>query len=353
VISESLFRGVLIRERKRSDRSSQPFVLLLLTARDVNAAASLPWTAVAGAATAAKRDTDVVGWFNGGSALGVILPEIIAPEIVVPELEARIRRELSRRLEPAMAAQLLIQVHAHVPSASIEPTGFERVDPLLGAMGPGEGQIETYDIVKRLLDVAGSLALLIVLAPLLLLISALVKLTSRGPVFFKQSRVGLNARPFTMLKFRTMRVNVDHGVHQQYVSWFINSSGRTTETENDNGLFKITNDPRVTAVGRILRKTSFDELPQLLNVLRGEMSLVGPRPPLHYEVEEYKPWHRRRVLEAKPGITGLWQVTGRSRTTFDEMVRLDLRYARTRSLWTDIKILLATPAAVISGKGAC
>ena len=106
-------------------------------------------------------------------------------------------------------------------------------------------------------------------------------------------------------------------------------------------------------IGRILRRTSLDELPQLWNVLRGDMSLVGPRPPLAYEVEQYQSWHRRRVLEAKPGLTGLWQVTGRSRTTFDEMVRLDLRYAQSCSVWTDIKILLATPRAVISGKGAC
>jgi len=110
---------------------------------------------------------------------------------------------------------------------------------------------------------------------------------------------------------------------------------------------------RITPIGHFLRKTSLDELPQLWNVLTGDMSLVGPRPPLPYEVEQYKPWHCRRVVDAKPGITGLWQVTGRSRTTFDEMVRLDLRYARTRSLWTDIKILLQTPAAVIAGKGAC
>ena len=119
------------------------------------------------------------------------------------------------------------------------------------------------------------------------------------------------------------------------------------------GLFKIANDPRVTAIGRFLRRTSVDELPQLWNALRGDMSLVGPRPPLQYEVEQYQSWHRRRVLEAKPGLTGLWQVSGRSRTTFDEMVRLDLRYARSYSVWTDIKILLATPRAVISGKGAC
>jgi lipopolysaccharide/colanic/teichoic acid biosynthesis glycosyltransferase len=115
---------------------------------------------------------------------------------------------------------------------------------------------------------------------------------------------------------------------------------------------KLTNDARITPVGRFIRKTSLDELPQLWNVLVGEMSLVGPRPPLPYEMEQYAPWHILRILEAKPGVTGLWQVTGRSRTTFDEMVRLDLRYARKRSLWTDLKILLRTPAAVIGGKGA-
>ncbi|MGZ7039897.1 MAG: sugar transferase, partial [Thermoanaerobaculia bacterium] len=156
---------------------------------------------------------------------------------------------------------------------------------------------------------------------------------------------------FTMLKFRTMHMNAGHAVHHEFVTSFI-KSGRQAQEAGKNGMFKIANDPRVTPIGRILRKTSLDELPQLWNVARGDMSLVGPRPPLYYEVEEYQPWHRRRVLEAKPGITGLWQVAGRSRTTFDEMVRLDLRYARARSLWTDVKILLATPAAVIVGKGA-
>ena len=115
----------------------------------------------------------------------------------------------------------------------------------------------------------------------------------------------------------------------------------------------MTNDSRITPVGRFIRRTSLDELPQLWNVLVGDMSLVGPRPPLQYEVDQYQPWHRRRLMDVKPGITGLWQVAGRSRTTFDEMVRLDLRYARTCSPWTDVKILLATPAAVVTGKGAC
>jgi lipopolysaccharide/colanic/teichoic acid biosynthesis glycosyltransferase len=159
-------------------------------------------------------------------------------------------------------------------------------------------------------------------------------------------------KPFRMLKFRTMHTGADSRIHHEYVTQFINSSAQRNAS-GAPGLFKLAHDPRVTPIGRFLRKTSLDELPQLVNVLRGEMSLVGPRPPLKYELDQYKPWHCHRVLDAKPGITGLWQVTGRSRTTFDEMVRLDLRYARTHSIWTDIKILMATPRAVLSGKGAC
>jgi lipopolysaccharide/colanic/teichoic acid biosynthesis glycosyltransferase len=149
-----------------------------------------------------------------------------------------------------------------------------------------------------------------------------------------------------------MHLDADPARHREFVSAFISASRRPCEP-GATPFFKLTGDPRITPVGHLLRKTSLDELPQLWNVLRGDMSLVGPRPALPYELEQYKPWHRRRVLEAKPGVTGLWQVTGRSRTTFDEMVRLDLQYARRCSLWTDIKILLATPAAVISGRGAC
>jgi lipopolysaccharide/colanic/teichoic acid biosynthesis glycosyltransferase len=207
-----------------------------------------------------------------------------------------------------------------------------------------------HDVLKRALDIVGSVSLLTVLAPLLLFIAAAVKLTSRGPVLFRQERIGLGMKPFRMLKFRTMRPDSGHAVHQAYVTQFINGG---QESSAAPGVFKLTNDTRITPIGHILRKTSLDELPQLWNVVVGEMSLVGPRPPIKYEVDQYKGWHLRRVLDAKPGLTGLWQVTGRSRTTFDEMVRLDLRYARTCSLWTDLKILLATPRAVIAGKGAC
>lgn len=160
----------------------------------------------------------------------------------------------------------------------------------------------------------------------------------------------MGGRPFRMIKFRSMYANAGHGIHQDYVKWFITASDRQ---KGANGqVYKLQGDPRITPVGRFLRRSSLDELPQFWNVLTGEMSLVGPRPPLPFEVEQYQPWHRRRVLDAMPGVTGLWQVKGRSRTTFDEMVRLDLRYARRPSIWNDIKILAATPRAVVTGKGA-
>jgi lipopolysaccharide/colanic/teichoic acid biosynthesis glycosyltransferase len=225
------------------------------------------------------------------------------------------------------------------------------MDPLLDDIRSTQARRTVLDAFKRTLDILGSLAVLLVLSPVLLIVAALVKLTSPGPVLFKQVRVGQLAKPFTMLKFRTMHANNDSTVHQQFVANYIKSS--TKQAKDGEQFFKIKNDPRITAIGRILRKTSLDELPQLWNVVRGDMSLVGPRPPLRYELEQYRPWHWRRVLEAKPGITGLWQVEGRSRTTFDEMVRLDLRYVRTRNLWTDVRILLATPRAVVTGKGAC
>lgn len=169
----------------------------------------------------------------------------------------------------------------------------------------------------------------------------------------QQERLGQFGTRFMCLKFRTMYTNNDSKVHQEYVQRFI--AGQAGSGKSEPGkppVYKITNDSRVTAIGRFLRKTSSDELPQFWNVLRGEMSLVGPRPPMFYEFEIYDLWHRRRILEVKPGVTGLWQVSSRSRMCFDDMVRLDLRYSQSSSLWLDLRILFATPHAVISGKSA-
>jgi lipopolysaccharide/colanic/teichoic acid biosynthesis glycosyltransferase len=183
-----------------------------------------------------------------------------------------------------------------------------------------------------------------------LIIAAMVKASSKGPVLFKQHRVGQYGRRFTFLKFRSMRTDNDSSVHREYVTKLIaGEAERVQASANGTGVYKLANDNRITPIGMLLRKTSLDELPQIFNVLKGDMSLVGPRPPIPYELAAYQTWHRRRVLEVKPGITGLWQVTGRSRVKFDDMVRLDLRYATSWSPWLDLKILLRTPGAVIKG----
>ena len=203
------------------------------------------------------------------------------------------------------------------------------------------------------MDILGSLLALIFFSPIFLAATLAVKTTSRGPVFFRQTQIGQYGNSFVFLKFRSMYENSDAAVHKKYVQQLIaGKADKHPSNGNGQGVYKLTKDPRITRVGEFLRKTSLDELPQFLNVLNGEMSLVGPRPPIQYEVEAYDIWHRRRLLEAKPGITGLWQVSGRSRVKFDDMVRLDLQYARNWSPWMDIKILLRTPGAVVLGEGA-
>jgi lipopolysaccharide/colanic/teichoic acid biosynthesis glycosyltransferase len=352
LIGQDLFRGVLVRERRRADRSDRPLLLVLVgLAGGLESGPARIWRAVSQALDACKRDTDVIGWFEQDQAIGVILPDIPGTGAAfVHELERRVRRELARTLEPDALEQLSVRLLVHPGPAGVEEAGVEGVDPLIAELGAVEHS-RAYYICKRALDLVGSLALLTLFAPVFAVVAAMVKLTSPGPVFFRQVRVGKGGKPFTILKFRSMRVNASADVHQQYVTQFIKSGAAAHS--GTPGVFKLTNDSRITPIGNFIRKSSIDELPQFLNVLGGSMSLVGPRPPLKYEVEQYKAWHCRRVLEAKPGITGLWQVKGRSRTTFDEMVRLDLRYARSRSIWTDLKILLATPRAVIAGKGAC
>jgi lipopolysaccharide/colanic/teichoic acid biosynthesis glycosyltransferase len=344
VLSEELFRDALARERKRADRFEEPFVLVLVS---LNGRAEGPsrWRPLL-KGLSPKLDADVIGWFEQGSVLGFVRSLADrGPKQTATSIAAAVRRELARSLSPTTIGYCSIRLEMYSPhSNSISPA----LDDIRNERRANQTILRAA--AKRFLDIVGSAACLLTLSPLFLLVSALVKLTSEGPIFFRQQRVGQGGRPFTMLKFRTMRINVDERIHQKYVESFI-QSGKTA-TADKNVVFKIVDDPRVTPVGQFLRKSSLDELPQFWNALKGEMSLVGPRPSLAYEVARYKGWHRRRVLEVKPGITGLWQVTGRSRTTFDEMVRLDLRYARTHSMLTDLKILLATPWAVISGEGA-
>ncbi len=201
--------------------------------------------------------------------------------------------------------------------------------------------------LKRSLDVVITLVLLVLMLPTLLIIAGLVRLSSPGPVLFRQRRIGRDGEAFTLLKFRTMYENSNSAVHESYVRSLI---AGTAEAVGDT--FKLQRDVRVTRVGRVLRRLSLDELPQLLNVLAGNMSLVGPRPPLPYEVAVYSRRARRR-LEVTPGLTGLWQVSGRSNLDFQQMIDLDLAYIERWSMWMDLQILARTPLIVFTGRGAC
>ena len=204
-------------------------------------------------------------------------------------------------------------------------------------------QWSLYPALKRILDVLVASILLIVLSPVMAIAALAIRLDSPGPVIFKQTRIGKNHKPFTFYKFRSMYHKVDTAVHQQFVKNLIN--GAAPEA------YKLKGDRRITRVGAIIRKTSIDELPQLFNVLNGTMSMVGPRPPIPYEVAEYKDWHHRRLTVA-PGITGLWQVQGRSLVAFDDMVKMDIAYGERRSILLDVALIVQTIPAVLSGRGA-
>jgi lipopolysaccharide/colanic/teichoic acid biosynthesis glycosyltransferase len=205
------------------------------------------------------------------------------------------------------------------------------------------------DASCRALDILVSAITLIVLAPMLAVIAIAIKLDSAGPVLFRQQRFGRNARPFTVNKFRTMHDGAAHDRHREFVLGLIN--GEHTDNGASAPTFKMTSDLRVTRFGRVLRRSSLDELPQLWNVLRGEMSLVGPRPPVAYEIEHYPPhWFARFAV--KPGITGMWQVNGRSEVPLEQMVSLDIEYAQRRSLWLNLWLLARTVPAVLNRRGA-
>jgi lipopolysaccharide/colanic/teichoic acid biosynthesis glycosyltransferase len=223
----------------------------------------------------------------------------------------------------------------------------------------------TYYMMKRLMDIAVAGTMLLVLSPVLLVVALLVKFTSEGPIVFSQERIGAKRRyradgsayweetRFRIHKFRTMFQNSDSQIHRAYVQALIQNdkAGMAALQGKDTNVRKLTRDPRITKVGHFLRKSSLDELPQLWNVLKGDMSLIGPRPCVAYEREMYKPWHIER-LDGTPGLTGWWQVTARSSADFDEMIAMDIWYIQQQSILLDIRILLMTPFAVLASRGA-
>ncbi len=355
-LSEEHFRRMLSRERKRSERSRKHFVLMLIDGKGLKSKktdALLEQIAVV--LGASVRETDVAGWFENNAVFGVVFTEFGECEVstAVKIIEAKMTAELQRSFRANQLNSFQISFYSF-------PDGWDGkgpAKPVDAEFYPDLFEVEKKKklslLLKRVMDVLGASVALLLLSPVFLVLAVLVKLTSKGPVFFRQQRVGRYGVPFEFLKFRSMHVSTDAAIHKEYVKKFI--AGKTVPSGSNPDAkvtYKITNDPRVTWIGKIMRRTSLDEIPQFWIVLEGQMSLVGPRPPIPYELETYDIWHRRRVLESRPGITGLWQVYGRSKTTFDEMVRLDLQYSRMWSPMLDVKILLQTPRAVLSGDGA-
>jgi len=348
---------MLALERKRSERSRKPFVLLLLDMgeRLASEKSGKILRKVLSALSLSTRETDISGWYAEDCVVGVVFTEIATEDgtSIPSTIIARVTETLRDNLAPDQFNQLNISFHVFPEDWDYDDDQRPSNLTLYPDLSQREDSRKLFRVIKRMMDIVGSLLALVFFSPIVLIIALAIKTTSKGPVFFRQRRIGQYGKSFVFLKFRSMYVNNDADVHKQYVQQLIaGKANKQPMNGNGQGFYKLTQDSRITRVGAFLRKTSMDELPQFINVLKGEMSLVGPRPPVPYEVEAYDIWHRRRLLEAKPGITGLWQVCGRSRVKFDEMVRLDLQYARTWSPWMDIKILARTPGAVVLGEGA-
>ena len=337
------FLRLLQREKRRCERSAAALSLVVLHGDGAGGREPLQAAAVLQALSDSKRETDVLGQLDDGVFAVLCL-----------DTDERGVEGFIRKVKARAAALAFEPLSATYPDQLFDTLGQGTAlqpafKPLLLVEGSPESS-RGYRF-KRSLDVVGALAALILLAPLMLLVAAAIRLGSPGPVIFKQKRVGMDGATFTFYKFRSMVSGGDDRIHRDFVARLIKDGKSLAEAEGA-APFKLHADPRITRVGRLIRKTSIDELPQLFNVLRGDMSLVGPRPPIPYETAHYEPWHLRRILSIKPGITGLWQVDGRSRVSFDEMVRMDLRYVRRCSLLLDLKILAKTVLVVVRCQGA-
>ena len=332
-------------EKRRADRSKSPLSVILLSLQNGAVSDERLTQEFLKSIHENTRETDIKGWVDHDS-IGLILPDTD---------EGGVRRCGEKIANRNGDIKLSIITGTYPNHLFEQLLAEEQGDPDFFPLNLDESaKIDRFQItLKRVMDIAGSLVGLMLFSPLMFLTAIAIKISSSGPIIFKQYRFGKKGIHFAFYKFRSMQSNVDDQIHREYVTNLINGDlEKINQGDEKTPLYKMKSDPRVTPVGRIIRKTSIDELPQFLNVLKGEMSLVGPRPPIPYEVEKYEPWHLRRILEVKPGITGLWQVDGRSTTSFDDMVRLDLRYVQNWSLWLDIKIILKTLKVFIRPNGA-
>jgi lipopolysaccharide/colanic/teichoic acid biosynthesis glycosyltransferase len=341
-LSRAAFLRVVQREKRRTDRSHSALSLVLV---EVDTSHAGTMHIVADKLQAMVRETDYSAVIDEG------IVAVLLPDTGEAGLDSFLAKVAVQRLTHVSAVFGATYPDASFDRLVAEHMGAPRSRHTLDEESASAHTAPGYP-AKRTLDVIGSVVALVLLSPLFLLVAALIKLTSPGPVIFRQQRIGQGGVPFTFYKFRSMGMDNDDGMHREFVASLIDGKVTSGEVGRAKGQFKMKADPRITGIGRFIRKTSIDEIPQFWNVLKGDMSLVGPRPPLSYEMDRYKAWHRRRIFELKPGLTGIWQVEGRSRVSFDDMVRMDLRYLRENSLRFDLKILLKTVSVVILCEGA-
>jgi len=354
ILNEEIFKRKIAIERKRTERCKDPFLLMLIEADAHNGPrrSAKNLDTVIYALLPTTRETDVIGWYRDHNVVGVMFTGLDLGDrsTVLSTILNKVSTALRHELTIEQFSELSISFHFFPDDWDSDSSQRPGNPALYPDLQSSEKKKCLIFGVKRTLDIAGSALLVLLFAPLFAAVAALIKASSRGPVFFSQQRVGQYGRRFTFLKFRSMYLNNDQSEHKEYVTKLIaGNAERISLSGSGEGVYKLANDRRITPIGRFLRRTSLDELPQLFNVLWGDMSLVGPRPPIPYELAAYETWHRRRLLQVKPGITGLWQVEGRNRIPFDDMVRLDMLYATSWTPFLDFKILMRTPAAVIRG----
>lgn len=342
---DSSFFNQLRLEKLRAHRSKTTLSIILLTLDKVTEGESINLNKTLDAVRARIRNTDISGFVNHNT-IGILLPD--TNENGAKEICGKL---LNGDKNPQFSAT--VSSYPDHIFESLAKTGSIRPDAfpfgLENSIGPSWFKL----LLKRGVDILGSIIGIVIFMPVMLITALAIKVTSPGAVIFKQIRLGKQGTPFTFYKFRSMYVNRDDQIHRDYIQDFIKGHHeKVNQGDAEEPLFKIKSDPRITRIGRFIRKTSIDELPQFFNVLKGDMSLVGPRPPLPYEAEKYEPWHLRRILDMKPGITGLWQVEGRSKTGWDDTVRLDIRYINNWSFMLDMKILLKTVKVVLRCRGA-
>jgi len=341
VLTREPFLVQLEREKRRVDRSKAS--LSVATFRFSKEADEDDAIRLLDLVCARKRETDVVGRLND-ELVAVLLPDTGS------EGSHQFIRKITEGTPDVRFAAAVESYPNHLLEHMTGELGEYRPVVDIGADSAAPPRRAAL-AVKRALDLAGAATGLIVLSPLMLIVALAIALDSPGPLVYKQVRLGRRGRPFVFYKFRSMYRDADDRIHRNYVRDLIESGRKPGARDESKPWSKLESDSRITPVGRFIRKTCLDELPQLVNVLKGDLSLVGPRPPLPYEASAYDSWHFRRMLDMKPGVTGLWQVEGGNRASFNDMVRMDLRYVRRWSIALDLQILLRTVFIVLRKRG--